>query len=89
MSIAVWLLAGGFLGWIACAFLGFNEDRGRFVSILIGAAGGFIGGSVIAPMLGAGPVLPETYTTMSIVFAAAVAAAFLYAGNFIQDRWGV
>ena len=89
MNIAVWLLAGGFLGWVAFAFLKLNDERGRIVSILNGAAGGYLGGSVVAPMFGAAAALPGTYTIASVLFAAGVASAFLVAGNLIQNRWGV
>jgi uncharacterized membrane protein YeaQ/YmgE (transglycosylase-associated protein family) len=89
MNIIVWLLAGGVLGWIAFAFLNLNDERGRVVSILIGAAGGYLGGSVVAPMFGTVAALPGTYSITSVLFAAGVASVFLFAGNLIQNRWGV
>jgi uncharacterized membrane protein YeaQ/YmgE (transglycosylase-associated protein family) len=50
MNIAIWILAGGILGWVGYAFLGYNAERAKLVPILIGAAGGFFGGKVVAPM---------------------------------------
>ena len=44
MNIALWILAGGILGWVGYAFLGYNAERAKLVPILIGAAGGFFGG---------------------------------------------
>src|SRR4029078_9976280 len=48
VNIALWLLAGGILGWVGYAFLGYNADCAKMVPILIGAVGGFFGGKVIA-----------------------------------------
>ena len=88
MNIAMWILAGGLLGWVGYAFLGYNADRAKLVPILIGAAGGFFGGKVIAPLFTAVAV-PATFSMVALVFAAIVAAGFLAASNFVYDRWGV
>jgi uncharacterized membrane protein YeaQ/YmgE (transglycosylase-associated protein family) len=88
MNIVVWILAGGALGWAGCSFLGFNEARGTAVSIVIGALGGFIGGKLVAPLFTAA-ALPGDFSVSALFFAAAVAAAFLAAGNLIHNRWGV
>lgn len=88
MNIAIWILAGGILGWVGYAFLGYNADRAKIVPILIGAAGGFFGGKVVAPLFTAVAV-PVNFSMVALVFAAVVAAAFLAAGNFVYNRWGV
>jgi uncharacterized membrane protein YeaQ/YmgE (transglycosylase-associated protein family) len=88
MNIALWILAGGLLGWVGYAFLGFNAERAKMVPILIGAAGGFFGGKVVAPMFTAVAV-PANFSMAALIIAAAVAAVFLAAGNFVYNRWGV
>jgi len=89
MNIAMWVLAGGILGWIGYQFLDWNGGRGLIVSIVIGAVGGFVGGNIIAPMFSAVAAVPANFSSSALVYAAAVAAAFLFAGNLIHDRWGV
>jgi uncharacterized membrane protein YeaQ/YmgE (transglycosylase-associated protein family) len=88
MNIAIWILAGGILGWVGYAFLGFNAERAKMVPVLIGAAGGFFGGKVVAPLFTAVAV-PVDFSMAALVFAAIVAAAFLAASNFVYNRWGV
>ena len=39
MNIAVWMLSGAIVGWLGYSVLGFNEARGKMVSIVIGAIG--------------------------------------------------
>ena len=36
MNIAMWMLAGGIIGWVGFAYLGFDEMRGVSVSTVIG-----------------------------------------------------
>ena len=88
MNIALWILAGGILGWVGYAFLGYNAERARIVPILIGAMGGFFGGKVVAPLFTAVAV-PVNFSMAALVFAAIVAAGFLAASNFLYNRWGV
>ena len=89
MNIFTWILAGAILGWIGYAYLGYNEERGVMVSTIIGAAGGFFGGNLVAPMFGMAPAIPGDFSAATLIFAAAVAAAFVLLGNFVQRRWGI
>lgn len=88
MNIAIWILAGGILGWIGYAFMGYNAERAKVVPILIGAVGGFFGGKVVAPMFTAGAV-PVSFSMVALLFAVALAVAFLALGDFVYNRWGV
>jgi uncharacterized membrane protein YeaQ/YmgE (transglycosylase-associated protein family) len=89
MNFMIWALAGGILGWATYAFLGYNEGRGRNVSVIIGAAGGILGGEMIAPMFTAGTVVTAGFNSSSLVYAGVVAAVFLVVGNVVYKRWGV
>jgi len=89
MNIAMWVLAGGILGWIGYAYLGANKERGMMISIVIGALGGFFGGNVLAPMLGAVTDTPNDFSMYSLLIAMASAAACLAIGNLTSKRFGV
>lgn len=89
MNIVIWILAGGLLGFAGFKFWHFNEERGPIVSIVIGAAGGLFGGHVIAPVFLSASLLPGSFSSSALFFAAALAATFLFVGSMIHDRWGV
>ena len=89
MNIALWILAGGALGWAGYALIGYNEERGLVVTVIIGALGGFFGGKVIAPALSAVATVPDAFNTTALFFAAAFAAVFLFLGNVSYRRWGL
>ena len=88
MSIVLWLLAGGAVGWLAYAYLGFDK-RGLLGAIIIGALGGAVGGKLIAPMFNVGAAAPDAVTSAGLLFAAGLAAAFLLIGEIIFRRWGL
>ena len=89
MNIAMWVLAGGVAGWVGYTVLKINEDRGLIISIIIGVVGGFFGGNVLAPMLGAVTDTPNTFSMFSMVVALASAAGCLGIGNLLSRRFGV
>ena len=89
MNIVMWMLAGSILGWVGYAFLGFNEERGMVVAVIIGTVGGLFGGKLIAPMFAAAATVPEGFSLFALFFAAAVASAFIAVGNLVGKRWGV
>jgi len=89
MNIVLLMLTGGFVGWVGYSFMGFNQARGMRVSLFIGAAGGFIGGKMVAPMFAAAEAVPADFSSPALFFAAVIAAAFLAAGNLAYNLWGV
>jgi uncharacterized membrane protein YeaQ/YmgE (transglycosylase-associated protein family) len=89
MNIAMWALAGGVLGWMGFAILNANRDRGLVISIIIGVLGGFFGGNVLAPMLGAVTDTPNDFSMFSLVIAMTSAAACLAIGNLVSNRYSV
>lgn len=89
MNIAMWVVAGGALGWFGYAVLRINEGRGLVISIIIGVIGGFFGGNVLAPMLGAATDTPNNFNLFSMIVALASAAACLGIGNLVSKRFGV
>ena len=89
MNIVMWLLAGGVVGWVAFAYLDFNRQRGVIVSIVIGAAGGLAGGKIVAPMFSAVAAARGNFSLSTLLFAAAIAAAFLVVANLVNNQWGV
>lgn len=89
MNFAMWVLAGGVLGWIGFAYFKANSERGMVLSVIIGAVGGLLGGNVLAPMLGAVADAPNDFSMFSLLIAMASAAACLALGDLVSDRYGV
>lgn len=89
MNIATWILAGGIIGWIGFRYLKFNLKRGMIVSILIGMAGGYLGGSLLAPMLSAAMATHGDFSPLSLFTAFASAAGFVIVSDMIYRRFGM
>jgi uncharacterized membrane protein YeaQ/YmgE (transglycosylase-associated protein family) len=89
MNIMICLLAGAIVGWLSLSFLHFNEARSKFVCILIGAMGGFIGAKLVAPMFFGPAPAGELFSMAPIFTAVLVASAFMAIGDWVNKRWDV
>ena len=88
MNFAVWVIAGGVLGWASYAIFHANNTRGVKVSITIGAAGALLGGFFLPPLLGAITMTPHDFSLYSLVAALASAAASLALADMFSNPFG-
>jgi uncharacterized membrane protein YeaQ/YmgE (transglycosylase-associated protein family) len=89
MELVLWIAAGAALGWLAIAKLGYNEQRGMLVSLIIGAVGAVLGGKMVAPMFGFGAAVPGEFSMGVMFVVLATAGACLALGNIVSNRFGV
>jgi len=88
MNFALWVIAGGVLGWASYAIFQANKPRGVKVSIIIGAVGALIGGHFLPPLLGVTTMTPHDFSLYSLVAALASAAACLAIADVISNPFG-
>lgn len=83
MYILLWLIFGGFAGWIASILTHDNKDMGIFANIIVGIIGSFLGGW-IASLLGFGSFSIFSFVGMLI----AIGGAILFIGilNFLNGK---
>jgi uncharacterized membrane protein YeaQ/YmgE (transglycosylase-associated protein family) len=48
MSILLWVIFGGLVGWIASMLMGTDPEQGIFLNIVIGIIGAVIGGWIMS-----------------------------------------
>lgn len=88
MNIIVWILAGAALAWVSFRYLGMNRTRGVVFTLLLGIAGGYFGGSVVAPLLGH-PMVGSEFRPFAALVAAATAGAFLVVSDMVHEQFGL
>ena len=88
MNVILWLLAGGIVGWIACSGMNMNKSRGLIISAIIGVAGGFFGGHILAPMVG---TIHEAgaFNPVALLMAIVGAIACVTISDMMHKRFGM
>ena len=88
MNMIVWGVAGALLGWVTFTYLNYSEGRGMVLSLVVGAVGGIVGGHLLAPIMGAAATIPDSFSVLALMVALGSAAALLFVGDKIHERFG-
>jgi uncharacterized membrane protein YeaQ/YmgE (transglycosylase-associated protein family) len=67
MSFIIWLIVGGIIGWLASMIMKTDAQQGLILNIVVGIVGSFLGGWLIAPLLGTGTVNSGDFSIMGLV----------------------
>jgi uncharacterized membrane protein YeaQ/YmgE (transglycosylase-associated protein family) len=67
MTFILWIIIGGIIGWLASIVMRTNAQQGMFLNIVVGIIGAFLGGLLIAPLLGAGTINQSDFSIVSLL----------------------
>jgi uncharacterized membrane protein YeaQ/YmgE (transglycosylase-associated protein family) len=56
MSLIIWIVVGGVIGWIASMLMRTDGQQGIFLNIVVGIVGALIGGWFISPLVGSATI---------------------------------
>jgi uncharacterized membrane protein YeaQ/YmgE (transglycosylase-associated protein family) len=56
MSLILWLIVGGIVGWLASMIMKTDGQQGIILNVVVGIVGAFIGGWLISPLVGMGTI---------------------------------
>ena len=86
MSFIAWVIIGGLLGWLASMIMGTNERQGKFLNVIVGIVGAFLGGLVLAPMFGTGTINQYDFSVGSLVVSLLGAVILLFIVGLFRRR---
>ena len=67
MNFIIWLIVGGIIGWLASMIMKTDGQQGIILNVVVGIVGSFLGGWLIAPLLGTGTVNSGDFSIMGLV----------------------
>jgi uncharacterized membrane protein YeaQ/YmgE (transglycosylase-associated protein family) len=86
MGFILWIIVGGVLGWIASMIMKTNDQQGIFLNIIVGIVGAFLGGLLIAPLVGTGTINRGDFSLGSLIVSLLGAVVLLAIVNFFRRR---
>ena len=78
MNLIIWLIIGGIIGWLASIIMKRDGQQGILLNIIVGIVGSFLGGFLIAPLLGSGTANTGDFSVMGLL-ASLIGAVILLA----------
>lgn len=86
MQFIIWLIVGGIIGWIASMIMGTNDTQGKLMNIVVGIVGAFLGGLLLAPLLGTGTINQGDFSIGSLLVSLAGAVVLLFIVGLFRGR---
>jgi uncharacterized membrane protein YeaQ/YmgE (transglycosylase-associated protein family) len=83
MYLILWIIFGGFIGWLASLITRNNKRMGLILNIIVGLIGSFLGG-VIANFFQLGRF--DTFSIWGMAFSLLGAVLFLMLINFLRRK---
>ena len=78
MNFVIWLIVGGIIGWLASIIMKRDAQQGILLNVIVGIVGSFLGGFLIAPLLGSGTANSGDFSIMGLL-ASLIGAVILLA----------
>jgi uncharacterized membrane protein YeaQ/YmgE (transglycosylase-associated protein family) len=78
MNFIIWLIVGGIIGWLASMIMKTDAQQGIILNVVVGIVGSFLGGWLIAPLLGSGTANTGDFSVMGLI-ASLIGAIILLA----------
>ena len=66
MNLIIWLVVGGLVGWVASMLMRTDAQQGLLLNVVVGIVGAFLGGLLLAPMLGTGTINSSDFSLPSL-----------------------
>jgi uncharacterized membrane protein YeaQ/YmgE (transglycosylase-associated protein family) len=84
MNLLIWLVIGGFLGWIASLIMNTDGEQGIFLNVVVGIVGALLAGFLIAPFFGTGTVNANDVSLPALLVSLAGAVVLLAIVNLFR-----
>ncbi|HUP08115.1 MAG TPA: GlsB/YeaQ/YmgE family stress response membrane protein [Caldimonas sp.] len=67
MNFIIWLIVGGLIGWVASMIMRTDAQQGVVLNVVVGIVGAFLGGWLIAPMIGSGTINSNDFSIYGLI----------------------
>jgi uncharacterized membrane protein YeaQ/YmgE (transglycosylase-associated protein family) len=84
MSIIIWLIVGGIVGWLASIIMRTDGQQGILLNVVVGIIGALLGGWLLAPLFGTGTINQGDFSLSGLVVSLLGAVILLAIVNLIR-----
>ena len=76
VGLIVWLIIGGVIGWLASLVMKTDGQQGLLMNVVIGIVGSFLGGWLIAPLIGGAGIMAYVSAFLGAIILLAIVNLF-------------
>ena len=76
VGLIVWLIIGGIIGWLASLVMKTDGQQGILLNVVVGIVGAFLGGWLIAPLIGGAGIMAYVSAFIGAIILLAIVNLF-------------
>ncbi len=84
MNLILWLIVGGFIGWIASIIMRTDANQGIFLNIIVGVVGAMLAGFFLTPLFGESTINQGNFSLAGLLISLLGAVILLAIVNLIR-----
>lgn len=84
INFIIWIILGGFLGWIASMIMRTNAQQGPLLNIVVGIVGAFLAGMFLSPLFGIATINQNNFSLPSLLVSLGGAVILLAIVNLFR-----
>ena len=83
INFIVWLIVGGFIGWIASMIMRTDGQQGTILNIVVGIVGAYVAGMFLSPLFGV-PTINDSFSIQAMLISLVGAVILLAIINMFR-----
>jgi uncharacterized membrane protein YeaQ/YmgE (transglycosylase-associated protein family) len=88
INFLIWIIAGGFIGWLASLIMRTNSRQGTIVDIVVGIVGAFLGGYFLSPLFNISTINEGNYSIPALLVSLGGAIILLAISKLFRNIGG-
>lgn len=88
IDFILWIIVGGFVGWVASIIMKTNNRQGLIADIIVGIVGAFIGGYFLSPLFNISTINESNYSISALLVSLGGAIILLAVSKLFRNIGG-
>ena len=88
INFIIWIIVGGFIGWLASIIMKTNSRQGLITDIIVGIVGAFVGGYFLSPLFNVSTINESNYSIPALLVSLGGAIILLAISKLFRNIGG-
>jgi uncharacterized membrane protein YeaQ/YmgE (transglycosylase-associated protein family) len=88
INFIIWIVVGGFLGWLASIIMKTNSRQGMIADVIVGIVGAFVGGYFLSPLFNVSTINEGNFSIPALLVSLGGAVILLAISKLFRNIGG-
>jgi uncharacterized membrane protein YeaQ/YmgE (transglycosylase-associated protein family) len=88
INFIIWIIVGGFIGWLASIIMKTNSRQGMIADVIVGIVGAFVGGFFLSPLFNISTINESNYSIPALLVSLGGAIILLAISKLFRNVGG-